>query len=196
MDLMMLDTGANITCVKEDLRHMLSNARKSKTNIQIADSEYMRGGTDGDLNMTDTGGADIQERVTTIRNLPNELYSFDNKYFEQDYNLILSHPDFTIQCDQCGKQTAIGEPRMAKRIGDEEINIPVKPNKRNGGFWIEYKAKTPPEEWIGDYNAEQAYCQHVQACYNYNVIEVKYGNQAEPCNLRGVKMGLKPSKQN
>ena len=191
----MLDTGANRTLMFRDVEGSLDKKRKSNMQIQIANSEYMVGEQDGVLNMIGTNNEEFMEPVTTAEGIPRELYSVDNKYFNEHYSVILSQPDFTVKCNKCGEHTAVGEPRIARNESDGETSIPVRPDSVNGGFWVDYDTSNANERDEYDYDSKQAYGYHLQACAHSAVTEVIYGDEAEPCNIRGVKSGLKSTKQ-
>ena len=61
----------------------------------MANDEIMRGRFDGDLTINTTGSV-FRERITTSKNLPQDLFSIDKKFYVDGYNLVITHADFTV----------------------------------------------------------------------------------------------------
>ena len=99
------------------------------------------GGFDGTLSANTTGSV-IRERVTTSAHLPQDLYSIDKKFYEDNFSLLITQADFTVPCEWCGLSTRVGNPRLAKvdMIDGQtkEQYIPISTDRAHGGFWVDY----------------------------------------------------------
>ena len=192
----MMDTGANVSLFHRDVEGSMKNPKRSKLRIQVANSDEMQGKTEGDLIMK-TKGADVEERVTSVDGLPHELFSVDNKYYVEKYNVLLTHEDFTVTCECCQGQTHIGDPRLAKRSDGAEVSVPIRTSESEGGFWLDYELKsneaTDDGGWL--YNEEQSYDMIRRTAMNAHVTEVIFGDERTPLNIRGAKSSLKSDKQ-
>ena len=230
----LLDTGANLTLMHTDAKRQLKDARRSTVRVQAANSGVTKGQLDGRIEAT-THGAKLNEKVTTMSNIPQELLSVDNKYYKERFSVLITQPEFTVKCDHCGAHTGIGEPRIAKIDNGAEVSIPIETDERYGGFWVNYKlqddeheddydlkhcyiaaAQAAAHEAVtaittgGDYEAlyvqgydgdwddtapEQWLNDGMERALNAQIVEEFLGNEQEPCNIRGVKSGLKSHKQ-
>jgi site-specific DNA-cytosine methylase len=195
----LLDTGANHSMFHRDVEPFMRNAKKSKMNVQVASGDMTHGIMDGGVRMK-TDGESITVQGTAMDNLPMELYSVDNKYYQENYNLLLLQDDFEVKCTKCGDMTGVGESRLAKRVSNAEVSVPVRTDLEKGGFWIDYDLEHFDEgndNWSGDdiYDHKSSFIMATKAAMNAAVTEVVFGDEAEPCNIRGVKSGLKPSRQ-
>jgi hypothetical protein len=79
----LLDTGANHSMFHRDVEPFMRNAKKSKMNVQVASGDMTHGIMDGGVRMK-TDGESITEQGTTMGDLPIELYSVDNKYYQEN----------------------------------------------------------------------------------------------------------------
>lgn len=237
----MLDTGADTTLLHPEAEIYLRDSKRSRKSIQVANSETMKGRRDGTVRMI-TGSHTIEPTATTIKGLPQELLSFDNLYYEQGYSLIISTDDFTIPCYKCGMETSIGAPRLARNTNNGEESVPIRCDKHEGGFWIDYACETGGDDgysawdydegqsyamaaiatkhpavnsmryggehdgnliangWSGDERDMMKACSAVMMSKIRNSMDtpglvVAWGDEREPCNIKGVKSGLKPKLQ-
>ena len=76
----MMDTGANCSLFHRDVEDSMKNRKRSRMKIQVANNKKTNGAMEGKLIMK-TGGADAEEKVTSVDGLPHELFSVDNKYY-------------------------------------------------------------------------------------------------------------------
>ena len=195
----MVDTGANQSMFHRDVEGYMKKAKRSNMKIQVASGGSMNGAVDGEVKMK-TGGASMKLQGTTVDGLPMELISVDQKYYEERCNLLLLQEDFKVECDKCGHLTGVGESRITKRHKGAEVSVPVRADALKGGFWVDYELTQESDEcddWLDDdvYDHQQSFVMASRAAMHAAVTEVVFGDESEPCNIRGVKSGLKPSKQ-
>lgn len=195
----MLDTGANISLFEREVECYMRDCKGSKMQVQVANSQVMHGACDGRIRMN-TDGDFADEQVTTMEGIPCELYSVQQKYFAEKYSVILSQPDFQVKCDKCDEMTGIGPSRIAKNDfsrANVEVSVPVRPDPTDGGFWIDYTLHDDDLCCVNEqiYDQHQTFAMAARVAMHGSVTEIVFGDEAEPCNIRGAKSGLKPKKQ-
>ena len=96
-----MDTGANISLFTSEAETQMTSKKPSRMQIEVANTEIMKGRCDGNVQICalDTSadaqiGAVFQHKVTTVDNLSRELFSVDNMYAEQRFDILLRQPDF------------------------------------------------------------------------------------------------------
>ena len=104
-------------------------------------------------------------------NLPMELYSVNNKYHQENYNLSLLQDNFEVKCTECGDVTGVVESRLAKRIRNAEVSVPVRTDLTKGGFLIDYDSEHFDEgnvNWSGDdiYDHKSSFIMATEAAMN------------------------------
>ena len=132
----MLDTGANVSLFGKDVESNMTNCRKSKLQIEVANSQLMDGRSDGTLHMcildsdhSSRDGAVFHHQVTTVDNLSRELFSIDDLFSQHGFNVILRQPDF-----ESGKS----ELYRATTDNHAAISLPLRYDYESGRFWLDY----------------------------------------------------------
>ena len=157
-----MDTGASHSLVQPEVERFMDNKVKSKMQIQVANKETMHGRYDGNIIMNTTGSI-VQERVTSAKNLPQNLYSIDKKFYEEGFSLIINQPDFTTPCEWCGMSTKIGQPRLEN--SKTAACIPIETDQQGGGFWVDYWMEYPNNS---ESTPKHAFKAGDQQCDDYN----------------------------
>ena len=136
----LLDSGANIGVFDPAVEDAMVNTTKSRMKIQVADKDFMQGRLDGTLHMLvvdpSTGefannGKVFSYKMTTVDAVAKNLFSIDDLYKEQGYNLILRQPDFETGISELFKPATGNQPLSAA------ISIPLQYDYKDGGFWID-----------------------------------------------------------
>jgi hypothetical protein len=92
----------------------------------------------------------FSHKVTTANNLSRELFSIDDMYSNQGYSILLKAP---------GYGNGIPEIHVPASGNEPSYSIPLRYDKSNGGFWLDYTLSTnsdyqiPSELSISKYNA-------------------------------------------
>ena len=131
----MLDTCANISLFRREVECYMRNRKKSKMQVQVANSQVIQGAYDGSIR-THTAGDVTEEHIASMEGISCELYSVQQKYFAEKYSIILSQPDFQVKCDKCDAMTDIGSSRIAKNDfsrANVDVSIPVRSDPIDGG---------------------------------------------------------------
>ena len=210
-----MDTGANISLFTSEAETQMTSKKPSRMQIEVANTEIMKGRCDGNVQICalDTSadaqiGAVFQHKVTTVDNLSRELFSVDNMYADQRFNILLRQPDFESGISEIYRPATGNEPA---------ISIPLRYDTECGGFWLDYvlSKKDSHCELLADYHADmQAYSakakagEHevsadtaikiiIAAYANTAVTEVVFGQHTDSVqtNIRGVKAGLRARKK-
>ena len=216
----MLDTGANVSLFDKMVEAAMTHTSTSKLQIEVANSQWMSGRQDGTLNMfildgnhQTRDGAVFQHQVTTVDNLSRELFSIDDLYVNQGFNVLLRQPNFKSGRSELFREATDDQP---------ELSTPLRYDHENGGFWLDYvlsdgdnnnsnsrkallaafhedkralslRAKAGEPEL----NTDEATSFIINAYANPAVTEVVLGQHQESVqtNIRGVKSGLRSRKQ-
>jgi hypothetical protein len=215
----MLDTGANVSLFGKDVESSMTSCRKSRLQIEVANSQLMDGRSDGTLHMcildgnhSNRDGAVSQHQVTTVDNLSRELFSIDDLFTQHGFNVLLRQPDF-----ESGKS----ELYRAATDNQAELSLPLMYDHESGGFWLDYILSDGDDkhgshsQLLSAYRADK-HAQSVRAAAgepvygpeetteiivkayaNPAVTEVVCGQheQSVNTNIRGVKSGLITKKQ-
>ena len=81
----------------------MTHSTKSRLKIQVADTNYMMGRRDGLLHMLfinpTTGnyansGSTFAYKVTSVKNLAKDLFSIDDLFAHQGFNVCLRQPGY------------------------------------------------------------------------------------------------------
>ena len=136
-----VDTGANRSLLFRSAEKYMDEKTDSKLMIQVADkANTMSGAKDGLLRVMvlspenpDVKPQEMCWEVTTATNIFRELYSVDDLYASQKFNILLKQPDFEDGIPQAYKPATDTEP---------EIKIPFRYDYSEGGFWIDYLPST------------------------------------------------------
>jgi hypothetical protein len=163
----------------------------------------MRGAIDGELTMNVINTEQqpgipeettITRPVTTVSDLPRELFTVDD-YYREGYSILLRHPNY---------QGGVKEIYKPAEEDSPEERIPVRYDWEQSGFWIDYELSTPAEAHSAHTDSPLYYCYDggqtraiVEAAQQHSdVIEIRYGPDSElqEYNILGVKSGLKQRK--
>ena len=134
----LIDTGASGTFCWSDVRPYLNNVSKSKSKIEVANGEYIKGQDQGTLsmyvlNLTDNRDIPkvsvLHEQVTTLerKDLTTELMSMSNLYTVKKYSLILRQPE-----------EGISEMYRPAYYGELEARIPLVYDSVSKGWRLYY----------------------------------------------------------
>jgi hypothetical protein len=193
-----LDTGCNLQLHQRSVEGAIMQPTRSQYTIKVANSEVMTGAMDGELTMRvinteqHPGIPDkttITRPVTTVEDLPRELFAIDD-YYRDGYSILLRHPSYEDGVAEIYKQATEDTP---------EVRIPVRYDWDQSGFWLDYEVGAPTNYQSGHhhttlrecYTAEQTEAIGQAAHQHDDVVEVRYGADTQDYNILGVKMGLK-----
>jgi site-specific DNA-cytosine methylase len=199
----MLDTGCNLRLHQRSVEGSVKHARRSKFDIKVASNDTIRGAVDGELTMRVLNSEQqpgipqettITRPVTTVSDLPRELFTVDD-YYREGYSILLRHPNYEGGVKEIYKPAEGDSP---------EERIPIRYDWDQSGFWLDYELSTPAEAHSAHTDSPLHYCYDgeqtraiIEAAQQHDdVIEVRYGSDTEPreYNILGVKSGLRQRK--
>ena len=225
---MMLDLGASGSLNYTDVEQHMWNKTRSKYRIDVAmEGASMNGSADGQLTIQvlNTNNAQgfknktsMTYNTTTADQLRTELFSFDDHYRKQKFNLIIRQPDYEDgNCELYRPAMEINGVQM------KECRVPVRYDYHGiGGWWIDYIIHPNPQQEhiqllanmvetteindnqvdIPSYTVDQSHkvleslsketCITGMECNNVVTITARQPDERE---FKGVKSGLKRSMQ-
>ena len=217
----LVDTGANVGVFSSSAEQNTTHSTKSRLKIQVADTNYMTGRRDGLLHMLfinpTTGnyansGNTFAYKVTSVKNLTKDLFSIDDLFAQQNFNICLRQP---------GYENGISEIFRPATKDSEAISIPLRYDYQYGVFYVVYilpsKNKTDFKYQKVLFSARHAdYLQStklaggdilfsddqvvamVSRAFNPDAVtEVAFGQHEDSImrNIRGVKADLRTRKK-
>ena len=217
----LFDTGANIGVFNESVEGNMISSTKSRLKIQVADTNFMEGRRDGMLHMLfvdpTTGnyandGNTFSYKVTTVKNLAKDLFSIDDLYAHQNFNVILRQPGYENGQSEIFRPSTKGSP---------PISIPLRYDYQHGGFYVDYILPSGGERdnnnrrsLFSAYHADTITMSKlagedvllndhqvialVSTAFNTDAVtELVFGQHEESAmrNIRGVKAGLRTRKK-
>ena len=134
----LMDTGANVGVFNSSVEQSMTHSANSRLKIQVADTNYMMESRDGLLHMLfinpttgnyANGGNTFAYKVTSVKNLAKDLFSIDNLFAQQNFNVCLRQPSF---------ENGISERFRPATKDSEAISIPLRYDYQYGGFYVDY----------------------------------------------------------
>jgi hypothetical protein len=133
-----MDTGANVGVFNSSVEQSITHSANSRLKTQVADTNYMMGRRDGLLHMLfinpttgnhANGGNTFAYKVTSVKNLAKDLFSIDDLFAQQKFNVCLRQPSF---------ENGISEIFRPTTKDSEAISIPLRYGYQYGGFYVDY----------------------------------------------------------
>ena len=217
----LMDTGANVRVFNSSVEQSKTHSTNSRLKIQVADTNYMMRRRDGLPHMLfinpatgnyANGGNTFAYKVTSVKNLAKDLFSIDDLFTQQNFNVCLRQPSY---------ENGISEMFRPPTKDSEAKSIPLRYDYQYGGFYVDYILPSKNET---DYEYQKSmfsarYKDHLQctklagddvlfgddqvvtmvsrAFDSDAVTEVVFGQHEDSImrNIRGVEAGLRKRKR-